>query len=108
MKKSFGIIAGLATLAFIAMPGTPAGAEPVYSDDGTVATVKTYGDFDTALKNDKVTTIKLDGDIDATGKTDILHDVTIDGGGHTLSLTALPIGSPTSCRLIRLLPLSRT
>lgn len=84
MKKSFGIIAGLATLAFIAMPGTPAGAEPVYSDDGTVATVKTYGDFDTALKNDKVTTIKLDGDIDATGKTDILHDVTIDGGGHTI------------------------
>lgn len=84
MKKSFGIIAGLATLAFIAMPGTPAGAEPVYSDGGTVATVKTYDDFDTALKNDKVTTIKLDGDIDATGKTDILHDVTIDGGGHTI------------------------
>ena len=84
MKKSFGIIAGLATLAFIAMPGTPAGAETVYSDGGTVATVKTYDDFDTALKNDKVTTIKLDGDIDATGKTDILHDVTIDGGGHTI------------------------
>lgn len=84
MKKSFGIIAGLATLAFIAMPGTPAGAEPDYSDDGTVATVKTYDDFDTALKNDKVTAIKLDGDIDATGKTDILHDVTIDGGGHTI------------------------
>ena len=41
MKKSFGIIAGLAALAFIAMPGTPAGAEPDYSDDGTVATVKT-------------------------------------------------------------------
>ena len=84
MKKSFGIIAGLATLAFIAMPGTPAGAEPDYSDDGTVATVKTYDDFDTALKNDKVTAIKLDGDIDAPGKTSILRDVTIDGGGHTI------------------------
>lgn len=60
MKKSFGIIAGLATLAFIAMPGTPAGAEPVYSEDGTVATVKTYEDFSTAVANANVSTIKLD------------------------------------------------
>ena len=86
MKKSFGIIAGLATLAFIAMPGTPAGAEPVYSEDGTVATVKTYEDFSTAVANANVSTIKLDEKIVVPEKVNITHSMTIDGNNNTIDI----------------------
>lgn len=86
MKKSFGIIAGLATLAFIAMPGTPAGAEPVYSEDGTVATVKTYDDFSTAVANANVSTINLDGNIVVPEKVNIMHSMTINGNNNTIDI----------------------
>ena len=86
MKKSFGIIAGLAALAFIAMPGTPAGAEPVYSEDGTVATVKTYEDFSTAVANANVSTIKLDDNIVVPEKVNITHSMTIDGNNKTIDI----------------------
>ena len=86
MKKSFGIIAGLAALAFIAMPGTPAGAEPAYSEDGTVATVKTYEDFSTAVANANVSTIKLDDNIAVPEKVNITHSMTIDGNNKTIDI----------------------
>lgn len=88
MRKSFGIIAGLAALAFVFVPGMPASAysDGVVPSDGVI-TVSTEADLREALTDSNVTTINLGGDIENIASPIVIsRPITLDGGGHAIAV----------------------